>query len=127
MSGSSDQGFLPCFSKHNDSSFPIESAYSNKTFITKLELFVQSIITSPNTQVLKEKIHCKGGIQPINPNGNSTDKKLCQQLGWQSSKVYRVDYGDNPCRLLFGLDNESKRCYILALDSNHDTRPGKRK
>ena len=88
---------------------------------------MHAIVASPNTQALNELIHAKGGIQPIDPMGNSDDRKLCQELGWQGSKVYRVDYGKNSYRLLFGLDNQSKRCFILALDTNHQTRPGKYK
>jgi hypothetical protein len=125
MSGSN--GFLPCFSRHKDGHFPITSFYANSIFVGKVEVFLTAIVTSPTTQVLRDKIHPKGGIQPIDPLGNKDDRALCQKLGWQDSKVYRVDYGDNSFRLLFGLDNTDRRCHILALDTNHDTRPQKRK
>ena len=120
-------GFLPCFSKHVDNKFTIDLFYSNQVFVGKVREFMHAIVASPNTQSLNELIHAKGGIQPIDPMGNSDDKKLCQELGWQGSKVYRVDYGNNPYRLLFGLDNVEKRCYILALDTTHQTRRGKAK
>jgi hypothetical protein len=126
-SGSSVSGFLPCFSKHIDHKFPLTDLYANSAFVLKVEVFMQAIITSPSTQILNSKIHAKGGIQPIDPNGNRDDRNLCQLLGWQTSKIYRVDYGDNPYRLLFGLDNVNRRCYVLALDSTHKTRPGKKK
>lgn len=124
MSGNS--GFLPCFSRHIDKHYPITDFYANSTFVNKVECFVRAIVTSPSTQVLKDKIHPKGGIQPIDPFGSKDDRILCQKLGWQESKVYRVDYGDNTIRLLFGLDNAERRCHILALDANHDTRPQKK-
>jgi hypothetical protein len=120
-------GFLPCFSRHQDGKYAIDIFYGNNVFVSKLQEFAHAIIVSPTTQILAEKIHAKGGIQPIDPIGNVDDRKLCQSLGWQSSKVYRVDYGDNPYRLLFGLENVEKRCYVLALDTNHATRPGKHK
>lgn len=124
MTGSN--GFLPCFSRHRDGHYSVETFYANPAFVSKVESFLQAIITSPTTQILKDKIHPKGGIQPIDPFGNADDKALCQKLGWQESKVYRVDYGNNTYRLLFGLDNAQKRCHILALDTNHDTRPQKK-
>lgn len=120
-------GFLPCFSKHVDGKFTLETFYGNKVFVGKVREFMQAILVSPSTQILNQYIHAKGGIQPIDPIGNAADRELCQSLGWQSSKVYRVDYGNNPYRLLFGLDNVEKRCYILALDTTHQTRRGKAK
>ena len=120
-------GFLPCFSKHVDGKFTLETFYENKVFVGKVREFMQAILVSPSTQILNQHIHAKGGIQPIDPIGNAADRELCQSLGWQSSKVYRVDYGNNPYRLLFGLDNVEKRCYILALDTTHQTRKGKAK
>lgn len=88
---------------------------------------MSEIVIAKGIQDLKEKIHPKGGIQIVDPAKNRDDKLLCQKLGWQSSKLYRVDYGDNAFRLLFGFDPIGRRCYILALDTNHVTRPGKRK
>jgi hypothetical protein len=120
-------GFLPCFSKHQDGKYTIDAFYDNHVFVNKMQEFAHAIIISPTTQILAQAIHAKGGIQPIDPIGNADDRKLCQSLGWQTSKVYRVDYRDNPYRLLFGLDNTEKRCYILALDTDHQTRPGKYK
>jgi hypothetical protein len=125
MSGT--KGFLPCFSKHKDSHYSIDDFYANDAFVNKVETFVKAIVTSPSTQALAQQIHAKGGIQPIDPMGNKDDRELCQRLGWLQSKVYRVDYGNNTMRLLFGLDNSERRCHILALDANHATRPQKRK
>lgn len=119
-------GFLPCFSRHVDSKFDVDAFYGNHVFVTKVQEFMRAVLISPTTQALAAEIHAKGGIQPIDPMGNVDDRKLCLSLGWQSSKVYRVDYGDNAYRLLFGLDNVNKRCYILALDTFHATRPTKR-
>lgn len=124
MSG--NDGFLPCFSRHKDNHYPIADFYSNSTFVNKVECFVQAIVTSPTIQVLKDKIHPKGGIQIIDPLKNKDDRILCQKLGWQEGKVYRVDYGDNAIRLLFGLDSNERRCHILALDADHSTRPQKK-
>lgn len=120
-----NRGFLPCFSRHKDNRFPLVEFYANSVFITKLECFLSAVVTSPSTQILESKIHAKGGIQTIDPVGNKDDRELCQMLGWQSGKVYRVDYGDSAYKLLFGLDNEEQRCYVLALDTNHLTRPSK--
>lgn len=119
-------GFLPCFSRHQDNHFSIAEFYKNPTFVGKVEEFVKAIITSQGTQALKDKIHPKGGIQTIDPLRNSDDKALCLRLGWQESKIYRVDYGDNTFRILFGLDHAERRCHILALDTNHQTRPQKK-
>lgn len=118
-------GFLPCFSKHVDDKFELQIFYANHVFVGKVQEFVQAILVSPNLQVLGQAIHAKGGIQKIDPVGSRDDRKLCQSLSWQTSKVYRVDYGNNPYRLLFGFDNENRRCHILALDTTHITRPVK--
>lgn len=118
-------GFLPCFSKHVDDKFALHAFYGNHVFVSKVQEFVRAILVSPNLQVLAQAIHAKGGIQIIDPVGNKDDRKLCQGLSWQTSKVYRVDYGDNPYRLLFGFDNDNRRCHILALDATHKTRPVK--
>jgi len=120
-------GFLPCFSKHVDSKFAVGDFYCNSVFVTKVQEFSHAIVTAPNIPALKDKIHPKGGIQIIDPAKNKTDRDLCESLGWQTSKVYRVDYGDNAYRLLFGLNNVDRRCYILALDTTHQTRKGKHK
>lgn len=127
MSGKETRGFLPCFSKHKDKEYHPDAFYSNKAFVGKLKKFLYEIVESPNIFELSKAIQSKGGIQHIDPNGNINDKKLCQKLGWVESKVYRVDYGNNPYRLLFSLDNSKRRCYILALDANHQTRSGKKK
>ncbi len=120
-------GFLPCFSKHVDDKFLVTNFYGNDVFVGKVQEFLHAIVVSPTTQALAQAIHPKGGIQPIDPQGSADDRKLCQSLNWQGSKVYRVDYGKNSYRLLFGLDNVEKRCHVLALDVNHLTRPGKYK
>lgn len=125
MSGHKN-GFLPCFSKHIDKTFSLDDFYGNQAFIGKLKLFLSAIIDSPTINDLNNAIHPKGGIQHIDPNGNKDDKRLCQYLGWVESKVYRVDYGNCPYRLLFSLNMQDKRCYILALDTNHQTRNDKR-
>lgn len=118
-------GFLPCFSKHVDHKFGVDAFYGNHVFVGKVQEFMHAIVASPNINMLGQAIHAKGGIQSIDPNGNADDRLLCQSLSWQSGKVYRVDYGKNAYRLLFGLDTANKRCYILALDTNHQTRKGK--
>lgn len=119
-------GFLPCFSKHRDKVYSPNAFYSNKAFVGKLKKFLEAIVDSPDTYALNDAIHPKGGIQKIDPHGNSDDKKLCQQLRWVESEVYRVDYGNTSYRLLFSLDTVNRRCYILALDTNHQTRSGRR-
>lgn len=121
-----DKGFLPCFHLHQDSAFPLDNFYENTAFINKVEAFLSAILTSANLAELGNKISARGGIQVIDPHGNRPDRELCQRLGWQKGKVYRIDYGDNPYRLLFGLDSQARRCYILALDALHTTRPTKR-
>jgi mRNA-degrading endonuclease RelE of RelBE toxin-antitoxin system len=127
MSGKETKGYLPCFSKHKDKEFDPNAFYGNKAFVSKLKKFLYEIIESPNIRELNKAIQAKGGIQQIDPNGNKSDKELCQKLGWVESKVYRVDYGNIPYRLLFGLDNSTRRCYILALDANHQTRNRKKR
>lgn len=118
------QGYLPCFSRHNDKDYDLSDFYGNSAFVKKIEAFLVAILTSNNVRELGQSIG--GEVKAIDPRGNSSDKKLCRQLQWQHSKVYRVDYGKTPYRLCFGLDSESRRCYILALDSKHQTWGNKR-
>lgn len=122
---SAKRGFLPCFSRHIDKSFPVEDFYANSVFVTKLQEFVAAIVDSPSIDILKGRIHPKGGIQQIDPSRNAKDRELCSRLNWTDGKIYRVDYGDNAYRLVFGLEVNKSRCYILALDSKHRTRGDK--
>lgn len=120
------RGYLPCFSKHNDKKYHLKEFYENSSFVSKVAEFLKVIVDCEDVMSLKNKIAAKGGIASIDPRGNKSDRKLCESLEWTGSKVYRVDYGDTPYRLCFGLDREKKRCYILALDAKHQTRGNKK-
>ena len=120
------EGYLPCFSRHKDKKYPIRSFYGNSTFVSKVAEFLRVIVDCKDIQVLKKRIAAKGGITPIDPKGNKSDRKLCKSLDWTDTKVYRIDYGKNSYRLCFGLDRNSRRCYILALDTDHQTRGEKK-
>ena len=81
------RGYLPCFNRHVDKIFPIDDFYNEYVFVGKLKVFLFAITDSSNIIILNEKVHAKGGIQRIDPMGNSDDKRLYKQLSWAEGLV----------------------------------------
>jgi hypothetical protein len=117
-------GFLPCFSNYKFKHFPLENLYFNDAAIKKVKLLMSAFIDSNSTLALRE--HGIGKeIKPIRPDGEG--KKLIMLFGCDYP-IYRIDYGDTPFRIIFGLDssNDKRFAYILAFDMTHRTLPQKK-
>ena len=117
---SSAKGYLPCFSKHQDKKYPIKEFYANRTFVNKIVNFLQVIVTLDDVYKLREHMSIKNSPSKIDST-NKQDQKVINSLGWEGSHIYKLDFGNVPYRLYFGLDTEQSRCYILGLDAKHKT------
>jgi hypothetical protein len=114
-------GFLPCFSKYRFDSYPYEKLYNNNAAVNKVKLLMSAFIDSNSPSSLHTQIGKE--VQVIRPDSKKT-KELIKFFGFPYD-IYRIDYGDTPFRLIFGLENDnSKRlAYILAFDMTHKTLP----
>jgi hypothetical protein len=116
-------GFLPCFARYRFDKYPIDTAYLNKTFISKLGTFLSIILTTPNPQQLQSNGACHKTIL-LKPD-DAESRKIISDCASPESKIYRAGFGDNKMRIIFGLEHNRRLCHIFALDANHDTFNGK--
>lgn len=65
-------------------------------------------------------------IFKITPDQGNESRRIIKICNFEQD-LYRADWGNCPYRMVFGLDNTNKRCYVLILDANHDTYSGKQK
>jgi len=112
------QGFLPCFSRYKHSYFPIVNIYQKASYVTKVKTLISALIDSPSILSLKQNGIGKD-IQTIRPT--SAESKRLISLFEFDYDIYRIDYGDNPFRIIFGLSNIKREAYILAIDTTHST------
>ena len=83
---------------------------------------MSAIIDLPESDVFKlqEKMNLKNRPVKINSN-NKKDREIIRLLNWDHNPhIYKLDFGNTAYRLYFGLDIAQRRCYILALDTDHD-------
>jgi len=119
-------GFLPCFSKYDFRHYPIENLYCNNTAVSKVKQLVSALIDSNGPEVLSKQGIGKGGIKVIRPTSKEAIE-LIKSFEFPYN-IYRIDYGDTPFRIIFGLYNgNGKRiAYIFAFDMVHKTLPQKK-
>lgn len=118
-------GYLPCFSRHKDDTCSIRDFYGNKVFVDKVARFLQAITTTTNTADLINSNVCKK-VDKITPDSQES-KRIIQLCRFEEGHLWRAKWGNCPYRLVFGLDQPNKRCYIFMLDNNHETYSGKNK
>lgn len=112
------QGFLPCFSKYKHSHFPVSKIYIKPAYVTKVKCLMSALIDSPSILDLKRNGIGKD-IQTIRPTSGES-KRLIALFGFQYD-IYRIDYGDNPFRIIFGLSVDKREAYIFAFDTSHSS------
>lgn len=120
---SCQRGFLPCFSVYREDKFPIEKLYEKNQYVDKAKLLISSLIDSKSPFDLKTKIGQE--IKAIRPE--SKEEKYLISLFSSPHELYRIDYGNNPFRVVFGLSHQRRMAFIYAFDTNHFTLSGKQR
>ncbi|MBU0578839.1 hypothetical protein KKE34_03495 [Patescibacteria group bacterium] len=111
------RGFLPCFSKYRHQDFPIDNLYTKNGHISKLKHLLSCLIDSKSPLEIKQSLGRE--IQVIRPTDKES-KRLISLFGL-TCQLYRIDYGNTPFRILFGLSNQNREAYVVAIDTNHST------
>lgn len=120
----SERGFLPCFSQYLFDDFPSERLYQYPQFVEKVKNLLSNLVDSKGPFDLKNKGIGKE-IQTIRPN-DSESKWIINKCSFPHN-LYRIDYGNNPFRIIFGLSNENRIAFIFAFDTDHSTYSKKQK
>ena len=112
------RGFLPCFSAYLTKKYPFSDFYANDVYIGKVKILLSAFVDSTTPLELKEKLGGKM-VTPIRPGDSESERilKNCQSV----HPLYRIDYGDNPFRIVFGLSNLEGLAYVYIIDTTHDT------
>lgn len=113
----SGRGFLPCFSKYRHQDFPIENLYTRSGYVDKLKHLVSSLLDAKSPFEIKQAIGQE--VQVIRPDDKESKRLI--KLFALPCQLYRIDYGNTPFRILFGLSPENREAYIVAIDTNHST------
>ena len=116
-------GYLPCFSRHLDSKYPLDNFYRNKVFLEKVQKFMSLIKVSIDLKELKNQGACKK-VTKITP-GDAESQQIIKFCNFDEGELYRAGWGNCPYRLIFGLDTKNRRCHIFMLDALHSTYSGK--
>jgi hypothetical protein len=117
------RGYLPCFSRYLEKEFPLDAVFDDHTIVDKLKIFLKEIVTTNVMNDLKVA-GVSGDIQPIRKNSKE-ENRLSSICGFSEGQLYRLDYGNNKNRILFGIDTQTRYCYIFAVDVTHQTFSGK--
>ena len=116
---SATRGFLPDFSKYLSKDYPIEAAYQNRILIDKLKRLVSELLTTINpAQDLQNNSLCKK-LELLKPE---TDRNFLNKCDFPEGKVYYATFGNNPYRIVFGIDTNQRIAYFFALDNCHSIR-----
>ena len=116
---SATRGFLPDFSRYLFKDYPLEAAYQNRILIEKLKKLVSDLLTTQNpAQDLQNNGACKK-LELMRPE---TDKKFLAKCDFSEGYVYYAAYGNNPYRIVFGIDTNRRIAYFFALDTCHSIR-----
>lgn len=122
---SADRGFTPCFSVYHHDNYPLDEAYNNRTFINHVSVLVSVMLTTINICDVRSRGGCHE-IKKIVPDSYET-KALIQEFSEPNLPIYRLKYGDNKMRIILGIKDSTRECFILALDAGHATLNGKKK
>lgn len=114
-------GFFPCFSDYNEKQYPKENVYKQNGNLEKLKRLVSSVLECCSTQEIKQAVG--HDVTPIRPDSQE-GKRLMKQFS-VPYPIYRIDYGNTPFRIVFGLFQADRTVRILAIDTNHSTYSGK--
>jgi len=113
------KGYLPCFSRYSKKDFPIDDIYSQQCYIDKLKNLLSALVTTVSPFDLSRQHGIGKEIQPIRPDSKE-GQRLIAKFAFEY-QLYRIDYGDTPFRIIFGLSNIERYAYIFAVDTKHQT------
>lgn len=116
-------GFLPCFSKYRHKEYPVKDFYQKSSYVEKAKVLVSAFITSTDPFTLKQALG-NHDIQTVRPN-SSEGKRIINMCASPECEIHRIDYGNNPFRIIFGLSKNDRNAYIFAVDTKHKTFSGK--
>lgn len=115
------RGFLPCFSRYLHRHFPLEDFYQKPSHVTKVKVLLSALVDSQSPFDLKRKIGQE--VQTIRPN--SKEGKSLIKLCSSEYPIHRIDYGNNPFRIVFCFSNANRMAYIYIIDPKHKTMRGR--
>jgi hypothetical protein len=118
-----NRGFMPCFSYYKNREYPIDSLYNNGANVEKVKNLLSCLVDSESPGALKKQIG--KDINPLRPDSQE-GKRLIRQFEYHG-QLYRIDYGNTPFRIVFGLSNSDRLAHILAIDLTHETFSGKQR
>lgn len=115
------KGYLPCFSRYRHKDYPVERIYERDAHVDKVKNLLGHLVTCPDQLALKEL--GSYDIQTVNGNSAEGQKILAKCECADCNCVLRIDYGNNPFRVVLGLSNVGKvrNAYIFMIDTNHGT------
>jgi hypothetical protein len=119
------RGFLPSFEFYLFDKYPIDNLYANSVFFTKLQQLLNALLIIENPFLLTSQYAIGKEIQPIRP-GSQESKNIINETGYPY-QLYRIDYGNTPFRIIFGIENKNRIAHIVIIDTKHKTYNGKNK
>ena len=117
------QGFLPCFQYYCFGKYPIADLYGNRVYLDKLKKLLVSALDVQSLIELRTKHGIGREIRPIRP-GDAESERIIEDAGYPH-QLYRIDYGDTPFRIVFGIQPCPKLIHIVMIDTKHKTYSGK--
>lgn len=102
-----------------ENNFPIEKVYDNPSYLEKAKRLVSALLETQNPVCLTKDHGIGKEIQVIRPD-NKKSKWIINQCAFHNN-LYRIDYGNTPFRIVFGIVNDGRRAYIFAFDTEHKT------
>jgi hypothetical protein len=110
-------GFFPSFSSYRHDECPLGEIFEDESHVRRVKTLLSEIIECVNPQEIKQKI---GGheIKPIRPS-SAEDKRVIRIVSDPNTTLLKIDYGNNPFRVYFGLSNSDRTAKIYMIDTKH--------
>ncbi len=116
-------GFVPCFRHYRFDRYPIDAALADRTCRRKLAALLTGMLEAQGVGDLCQRFGVGKSIVPIRPT-DAESKRIIAQADYPG-QIYRIDYGNTPLRILFGIQNEPRIIHLLMVDTQHETYSGK--
>jgi len=113
-------GFLPCFTDYLYRDYPVDRLYVKSANLKKFKDLLVALVESPDILTLKAKTGQE--IKAIRPDDDSRSYKIIIAQCKYPRQLYRIDYGNTPFRIVFGLESEPfLKAPVFIVDTNHET------
>jgi hypothetical protein len=118
------EGFLPCFSHYVFDKYPVSGLFQNSVYMDRLRALLSCALDAQNPCRLSADHGIGKAIKPIR-SGDAESDRIIREIDYPY-QMYRIDYGDNPFRIVFGFTSTPHRVlHVLAIDVGHSTYSGK--